>query len=50
MLTVNRLATRRAALALVVRYYVRIGLIQPVSQQEEEKLRTPIKLFATRQS
>jgi len=34
MLTVNELATRGDAPAHVVRYYVRIGLIQPAGQQE----------------
>ena len=34
MLTVNELAIKRPAPAHVVRYYVRIGLIQPVGQQE----------------
>lgn len=33
MLTVNELATRSDAPAHVVRYYVRIGLIQPAGQQ-----------------
>jgi len=34
MLTVNELATQSGAPAHVVRYYVRIGLIQPAGQQE----------------
>ncbi|WP_029131868.1 MerR family transcriptional regulator [Sedimenticola selenatireducens] len=34
MLTVNELATKSDTAAHVVRYYVRIGLIQPASQQE----------------
>ncbi len=34
MLTVNELATKADAPAHVVRYYVRIGLIQPAGQQE----------------
>ena len=34
MLTVNELAIKGQAPAHVVRYYVRIGLIQPVGQQE----------------
>ncbi|MEN8167776.1 MAG: MerR family DNA-binding protein [Pseudomonadota bacterium] len=34
MLTVNELATKGDAPAHVVRYYVRIGLIQPAGQQE----------------
>jgi DNA-binding transcriptional MerR regulator len=34
MLTVNQLAIQSSAPAHVVRYYVRIGLIQPAGQQE----------------
>jgi DNA-binding transcriptional MerR regulator len=34
MLTVNELAIQSGAPAHVVRYYVRIGLIQPVSKQD----------------
>ena len=34
MLTVNELATQSGAPSHVVRYYVRIGLIQPAGQQE----------------
>jgi DNA-binding transcriptional MerR regulator len=34
MLTVSELATQSDTAAHVVRYYVRIGLIQPASQQE----------------
>ena len=34
MLTVNELAQKSGAPAHVVRYYVRIGLIQPAGQQE----------------
>ena len=34
MLTINELATKSDAPAHVVRYYVRIGLIQPAGQQE----------------
>jgi len=34
MLTVNQLAIRSEAPAHVVRYYARIGLIQPVGEQE----------------
>lgn len=34
MLTVNELATKSDAPAHVVRYYVRIGLLTPVGQQE----------------
>ncbi len=34
MLTINELATKSDAPAHVVRYYVRIGLIQPAGQQD----------------
>lgn len=34
MLTVNELATQSGAPAHVVRYYVRIGLLQPVTTQD----------------
>ena len=34
MMTVNELATKSGTPAHVVRYYVRIGLIQPASQQD----------------